>query len=407
MILTEFINKYYAYSLEKLKKCKHQIEKREILIELINNLIKSKIKFTIRQLAKIVKCSRWLISNILLELVKGKQLKKEETRGRKKIEKKHPEIIGQIAKICSDNTFVDKSLKDDIKYLDITLSVIKEKLKSDYDYTEKNCPCENTIRRILTKKLGYKLTKIKKNKVFAKILETDKIFFNVSCKLKIAMNDPLTAPVSIDDKTAKGVGCLSDGGKSWVNKVANDHDTNPDYIVKPFGILDIKENKVNVYCNTSSSTADFKVDCIEHFLQQKLIEIPNLKRLMIFLDNGPENSSRRKLWKLRLIELSLRYNIDIDLVYYPPYHSKYNKIEHFWGVLQRHWNGLIIDTLDKLVGAINSCKWNGKNAKCYLSTETYEKGKKVDEEKLKKLEEKYIKHNVKGIEKWSLLITPH
>lgn len=66
---------------------------------------------------------------------------------------------------------------------------------------------------------------------------------------------------------------------------------------------------------------------------------------MLFLDNGPENSSRRKLWMKRIIELTMKYGIPIKLVYYPPYHSKYNLIEHYWGVLQRSWSGLILDTL--------------------------------------------------------------
>ena len=52
---------------------------------------------------------------------------------------------------------------------------------------------------------------------------------------------------------------------------------------------------------------------------------------MLFLENGPENSSARSLWIYKLIETAKKYKITIELVYYPPYHSKYNKIEHYWG----------------------------------------------------------------------------
>ncbi len=31
--------------------------------------------------------------------------------------------------------------------------------------------------------------------------------------------------------------------------------------------------------------------------------------------------------------------LEIRLVYYPPYHSKYNRIERCWSALERHWNG--------------------------------------------------------------------
>jgi transposase len=29
----------------------------------------------------------------------------------------------------------------------------------------------------------------------------------------------------------------------------------------------------------------------------------------------------------------------IQLLYYPPYHSKYNPIERCWGILEQRWNG--------------------------------------------------------------------
>jgi transposase len=29
----------------------------------------------------------------------------------------------------------------------------------------------------------------------------------------------------------------------------------------------------------------------------------------------------------------------IQLLYYPPYHSKYNPIGQCWGILEQHWKG--------------------------------------------------------------------
>ena len=46
----------------------------------------------------------------------------------------------------------------------------------------------------------------------------------------------------------------------------------------------------------------------------------------------------------RIIELSVKLNVKIILSYYPPYHSKYNKIERVWASLEKHWNGSILDT---------------------------------------------------------------
>lgn len=414
MSLTEIVSKYYSYTLEKIQKTKSNKEKREAVTEIIMNLIETEVKFSIRSIAKALNVSRKLVKNVLFGplafyfkyLLFSQLPLKKETRGRKKIEEKHPEIIQQIKDICESFEHVDKSLQDEIIYIDITLSGIEKKLKEKYNYSKEDCPCRNTIRRILITKLNYKITKVKKNKVYKKIPETDAIFANKNLKMKELEYSENTIGISIDDKVSKYIGCLSGGGYSWKRKSAHDHDTTPDYIVKPFGIKDLKTKETFVYCTTSNSTADYKVDCIEEYLRNKLKQNSNIEKLMIFLDNGPENSSRRKLWMYRIIKLSTKYEIKIELVYFPPYHSKYNVIERFWGTLQKHWGGLIIDTLDKLIGAINSCTHEGINARGYLRTKEYETGVKVDEKELKLLKEEHIIYENEGIKKWSVLVTP-
>ena len=48
----------------------------------------------------------------------------------------------------------------------------------------------------------------------------------------------------------------------------------------------------------------------------------HIKRLVIYLDNGPKNAGNRTQWLKRMIELADRFALEIRLVYYPPYHSK-------------------------------------------------------------------------------------
>ena len=243
--------------------------------------------------------------------------------------------------------------------------------------------------------------------MFKKIPETDAIFKNVNSKKEeVKLSDNTVLAYSIDDKTAKYIGNLSDNGYSWIEKEALDHDTNPDCIAKPFGIMNLKTKKTTVYCTTGNSTAEFKVDCLEEEVKQEKARNANINKIYLFLDNGPENSSRRTLWIWCLIMMAIRLNVTIELVYYPPYHSKYNLIEHFWGVLQRSWNGLIINNLVKLIGAINGTKWHGINAKGILVNREYANGKTIDKKELKKLVDKHIHYENKGIEKWSLIITP-
>ena len=404
MSISQKIEKMFKNQIANIKNEKN-IESK---MKQIGSLILDLGNRSINAVAKACECC-WRFANKCYKLVCNSAtfVSNKIKCGRNKYEDNHSGIIEQIREICENTEHVDTSLKDNITYIDITAKYILKQLVQKYNYSEDTLPCENTIRRILREKLGYKITKVKKNKVQKKIKETDEIFDNVNKKkAQLYESDDNIIAISIDDKVAKYVGYLSGGGKSWIERNALDHDTNPDYIVKPFGIMDLKTKKVELYCTTSNSTADFKVDSIEKYLKQKLIQNPNINTLMIFLDNGSENSSRRKLWKYRIINLSIKYNIKIELVYYPPYHSKYNMIEHYWGVLQRHWNGLIIDDLNKLIGAINSCKWNGINSKGYLSGKTYEKGIKVDADELEKLEKNHIIYNNENIKKWSLIITP-
>lgn len=87
------------------------------------------------------------------------------------------------------------------------------------------------------------------------------------------------------------------------------------------------------------------VDAIQDFWTRKKYT-ENKERLVIFADNGSENSSNRTRFMKRIIEFSAKNDVKIILAYYPPYHSKYNHIERVLGVLEKHWNGDILDSTE-------------------------------------------------------------
>lgn len=60
---------------------------------------------------------------------------------------------------------------------------------------------------------------------------------------------------------------------------------------------------------------------------------------VIKLDNGPESHGRRAQFLSRLVAFADAIGKPIQLLYYPPYHSKYDPIERCWGILEQHWNG--------------------------------------------------------------------
>ncbi|MFT5116101.1 MAG: transposase, partial [Parasphingorhabdus sp.] len=93
----------------------------------------------------------------------------------------------------------------------------------------------------------------------------------------------------------------------------------------------------------------------------------NIHKLVINADNGPECSGRRTQWLNRLVALADDHQIEIQLAYYPPYHSKYNPVERLWGVLENHWRGEIIDSFQKALGLARRMSYQKNQTNCQKS----------------------------------------
>jgi len=68
--------------------------------------------------------------------------------------------------------------------------------------------------------------------------------------------------VSIDTKAKVKIGNLSRGGKARTLKKADDHDTQWQGILIPFGILNTHSEQLSIYMGHSVETSDFIVDCL-------------------------------------------------------------------------------------------------------------------------------------------------
>lgn len=398
MIISEKLENDYKNVVKNIKNMSNGIERDLAIGALVSDLGDR----CINAVSKAIGVCREKVKSCHEIFINGKQIS-IELRGRKKITDKYPNLTNDIEKVIEKYKNVDSHFKTETLYVSINPKAIIYELVSNYDYPE-NFACYNTIKSILNE-MGYKLHKIPKSKVIDKVPETDKIFENVNNEMESALETgDDTSVISIDDKATKKIGNISDNGKTWLDIEALDHDTIFDYSMKPFGILDLKTNETFVTCTPYSSTAEFKAKCIENYIIERNKKVKQ-KKLIIFLDNGPENSGRRRLWLKKLAELSVKYDIVIDLVYYPPYHSKYNKIERFWARLQMFWNKIIIDTTDKLLDTLNKVTWESVKCKGYLSFKHYQKGIKVTDYDMDNNVNPHIIRE-EGLEKWSIIITP-
>ena len=192
--------------------------------------------------------------------------------------------------------------------------------------------------------------------------------------------------------------------KAALSRKALDHDFGPDKKVTPVGVFLPQSNELFVFLTTSPVTADLSVDCIQQTWRMVADRFPTVHSLLLNLDNGPENHSRRTQFMKRLTDLVDQLALTIELAYYPPYHSKYNPIERVWGVLEQHWNGSLLDTLETVFNFAQTMTYNGVGPSVELVTTPYQTGVKLSQKAMANLEERF--ERLPGLEKYFVRIAP-
>ncbi len=180
---------------------------------------------------------------------------------------------------------------------------------------------------------------------------------------------------------------------------------NVEATLTPFGILEIASALLTITFGTSRETSDFVVDCLEQWWEQRGEFYPHIRKLAINLDNGPQIASHRTQFLKRIVEFADRSNLEIELIYYPPYHSKYNPIERCWGILEMHWNGTLLDTIDKALQWAKTMTWKGVHPVVCLLDRVYRTGVRLTKAALRPYRQRLCRST--ALPKWSVSIPPH
>ena len=106
----------------------------------------------------------------------------------------------------------------------------------------------------------------------------------------------------------------------------------------------------------------------------------------------------------RMVEFVQHYGISVRLAYYPPYHSKYNPVERCWGILENHWNGALLDSIDAVIQFATTMTWNGTAPVVELVTTAYQTGVKLTKDAMKLVETQISR--LPGLDKWFVDIVP-
>lgn len=221
-----------------------------------------------------------------------------------------------------------------------------------------------------------------------------------------AAQDSETLRISLDTKAKVKIGDFSRGGESRGSEPvrAADHDMHPDAILTPAGILEVDRNQLNVIFGTSRDTSDFVADSLELWWTNRQAAYPNVRRLLIDLDNGPEIASSRTQFMKRMVDFSDRHQLTLELAYYPPYHSKYNPIERCWGILENHWNGALLSTIATALAWAKTMTWRSVAPIVHTLEGVYQTGVRLTPRLFRPIAARLLRSQL--LHKWSLVIQP-
>src|SRR5262249_751648 len=128
-----------------------------------------------------------------------------------------------------------------------------------------------------------------------------------------------------------------------------------------YNLFPIKSSaRLRITFGSSFKTSDFIVDALEAWWAAlEEADQGTMARMQIKMDNGPESSGIRTQFLHRMVQFADQIGKPIHLLYYPPYHSKYNPIERCWGILELHWNGTKLVDVKTMLEWAKSMTWKG------------------------------------------------
>ncbi len=217
--------------------------------------------------------------------------------------------------------------------------------------------------------------------------------------------------ISVDTKKKELVGDFKNGGRELRPKGDPEPVRVHDFMlpelgkVAPYGVYDIAANAGWINLGITSDTAAFAVESIRRWWQDLgQSRYPGADRILITADCGGSNGARVRLWKTELQTLADQTGLSITVAHLPPGTSKWNRIEHrLFAFITQNWRGKPLLTHQVIIQLIaNTTTKNGLTVQCRLDENTYDKGIKVSDAEMAKL-------NIEAAEfhgEWNYTIKP-
>jgi hypothetical protein len=248
---------------------------------------------------------------------------------------------------------------------------------------------DRTVARLL-KQAGYSLQANRKTREGSSHPDRNAQFEYIARRVRVCQKkgEPV---ISVDTKKKELVGEFKNAGQEWNPKgqppKVKTHDFPDKKLGKaiPYGVYDLASNEGWVSVGIDHDTAQFAAASILRWWREMgSARFPRARSLMITADGGGSNSSRNRLWKVALQDLSNETGLVLQVCHFPPGTSKWNKIEHrLFCFITQNWRGRPLTCYQAIVNLIGSTTTKtGLTVKAALDTTEYKTGIKISDQEL-------------------------
>ena len=197
---------------------------------------------------------------------------------------------------------------------------------------------------------------------------------------------------SMDTKAKEHLGTLYRKGRVRSTQAfqAFDHDfpSWADGVVIPHGIYDPVMNLGHINIGLSGDTSQFACHSFKWFWNRiGKQRYPEATSILLTCDGGGSNSANKYIFKYDLERLSQSIGLEIRVAHYPPYCSKYNRIERrFFPHVGRACSGMLFDAIDTVVRLMRRTTTStGLKTTVNVIRRYYETGRNATEQMKKEL----------------------
>jgi len=313
--------------------------------------------------------------------------------GRKRIEVHDPGLTAALKTIMEETTAGDPMSL--LRWTTKSVDRIAEELTR-----RGHAVSRDTVQRRLLD-MEYSLQANVKNKEGESPRNRDQQFRYIQTQVKRCLADHQPV-LSVDTKKKEKIGEFKNGGRAWRPKGEPTPVNTYDFpnlargVAIPYGAYDMQRNEGLVNVGMSHDTAEFAVESIRQWW--RLFGSRHYQRaaaLLICADGGGSNGSRVRAWKYNLQLLANGIGIPITVCHYPPGASKWNRIEHrMFSYISLNWKGQPLVSYEAVLNLIGSTRTKtGLKVKALLDPRTYEKGVKISDDQMKRLNIRYHRTN--------------